>query len=139
MSWWVISGVNEIEAKSLEFDEKFIAKPKPKPIYPLDDGPDDPLGAGRRGEGAHVAVVDAGPPPRAPRVHHADGLLPVLPVGDPVDERLQRLQERVLAADLVEDADHRRLVRQGLVHQVQLHVVPASTGARDEPTSQSRY
>jgi hypothetical protein len=25
------------------------------------------------------------------------------------------------------------------VHQVQLHVVPASTGARDEPTSQSRY
>lgn len=28
---------------------------------PLDDGPDDPLGAGRRGEGAHVAVVDAGP------------------------------------------------------------------------------
>jgi len=94
-------------------------------VYPLDDGPDDPLGAGRRGEGAHVAVVDAGPAARAPRVHHADGLLPVLPVGDPVDGRLQRLQERVLAADLVEDADHRRLVLQGLVHQVQLHVVPA--------------
>jgi hypothetical protein len=41
------------------------------------------------------------------------------------------VQERVLdGADLVEDADHRRLVRRGLVHQVQLQVVPACDRAR---------
>ena len=46
--------------------------------YPLDDGPDDPFRAWRRGEGAHVSVVDAGPAPGAPRVNHTHLLLPVL-------------------------------------------------------------
>ena len=96
-----------------------------QPIYLLEDGPDDPLGAGRRGEGAHVAVVHAAGGAGAAWVDHPDGHLPVPRLLDEPDGGLQRLQEPVGVADLVEDADHGGLVRRGLVHQVQLHVVAA--------------
>ena len=49
-----------------------------EPTYRPEDGPDDPFRAGRRGEGAHVSVVDAGPAPGASRVYNAHLLLLVL-------------------------------------------------------------
>jgi hypothetical protein len=57
--------------------------------YPPDDGPDDPFRAGRRGEGAHVAVVHAGPAPGAPGIHHPHLLLPVLLFRYHLEVRLQ--------------------------------------------------
>jgi hypothetical protein len=57
--------------------------------YPLDDSPNDTFRAGRRGEGAHVSVVDAGPAPGDHGVDHAHLLLPFLLVRYYLQVRLQ--------------------------------------------------